>query len=180
VLPMEIIVTRETAYVALELFGMRRRIYTDGRDWPAHLQPSFAGYSIGRWEDRNGSGRYDTLVAETRAIKGPHTYDSSGIPFHQDQQAVILERLYSDADDPNILHNEVTTIDHALTRPWTVTRSYRRDPNPQPHWTETICGEDNHHVAIGQENYVVSGDGHLMPVRKGQVPPDLRGFGSGK
>jgi hypothetical protein len=180
VLPMEIIVTRETTYVALELFGMRRRIYTDGRDWPAHLQPSFAGYSIGRWEDRKGSGRYDTLVAETRAIKGPHTYDSSGIPFHQDQQAVILERLYSDADDPNILHNEVTTIDHALTRPWTVTRSYRRDPNPQPHWTETICGEDNHHVVIGQENYVVSGDGYLMPVRKGQVPPDLRGFGSGK
>jgi hypothetical protein len=180
VLPMEIIVTPDTTYVALELFSMRRRIYTDGRDWPAHLQPSFAGYTIGRWEDRKGIGRFDTLVAETRGIKGPHTYDSSGIPFHADEQAIITERLYSDANDPAILHNEVTTIDHALTRPWTVTRSYHRDPNPQPHWTETICNENNHHVFIGTENYVVSADGHLMPVRRNQAPPDLRNFATGK
>src|SRR6202163_1659596 len=49
VLPMEIIITPETTYVALELFNMRRRIYTDGRDFPAKLAASFAGYSIGRW-----------------------------------------------------------------------------------------------------------------------------------
>jgi hypothetical protein len=24
-----------------------RRIYTDGRDWPTNLQPTYAGYSIG-------------------------------------------------------------------------------------------------------------------------------------
>ena len=45
VLPMEIIITPETTYVALELFNMRRRIYTDGRDFPAKLKPSFAGKS---------------------------------------------------------------------------------------------------------------------------------------
>ena len=180
VLPMEIIITPETTYIALELFSARRRIFTDGRDWPKNLPATFAGYSIGHWIDSKGSGRYDALLAQTRAIKGPHTYDSSGIPFHQDEQAVIMERLYSDQDDPDILHNEVTTLDHALTRPWTVTRSYRRDRNPQPLWTETFCAEDNHHVLIGKENYVVSGDGFLMPARKNQAPPDLRNFGTGK
>jgi len=180
VLPMEIIVTPQTTYIALELFSTQRRIYTDGRDWPVKIAPSFEGYSIGRWEDSKGSGRYDQLVVETRGLKGPHTYDSSGVPFHKDDQAIIFERLYSDQNDPNILHNEVTTIDHALTRPWTVTRSYRREPNPQPLWTETYCTEDNHHVFIGGHNYVVSGDGHLMPARKDEPPPDLRNFAVGK
>ena len=180
VLPMEIIVTPETTYVALELFNMRRRIDTDGRDFPANLKPSFAGYSTGHWEDRKGSGRYDQLVAETRGLKGPHTDDSSGVPFHEDEQAVITERLYSDQNDPNILHNEVTTIDHALTRPWTVTRSYHREARPQPLWTETYCTEDNHHVFIGGRNYIVSGDGYLMPARKDEPPPDLRNFQAAK
>jgi hypothetical protein len=179
VLPMEIIITPETTYVALELFNMRRRIYTDGRDFPADLKPSFSGYSIGHWEDSKGTGRSDQLVVATRGLKGPHTYDSSGVPFHPDDQAVITERLYSDRDDPNILHDEVTTIDHALTRPWTVTRSYHRDARPQPLWTETYCTEDNHHVFIGGHNYIISGDGHLMPARKDQPPPDLRNFQAG-
>ena len=180
VLPMEIIVTPETTYIALELFNGHRRIYTDGRDFPAKLTPSFAGYSIGHWVDSTGSGRFDALVVETRGLKGPHTYDSSGVPFHTDDQAIITERLYSDKNDANILHNEVTTIDHALTRPWTVTRSYRREPTPRPLWTETYCTEDNHHVLIGGHNYIVSGDGHLMPARKNEPPPDLRNFAAGK
>ena len=174
VLPMEIIITPETTYIALELFNMRRRIYTDGRDFPARLTPSFAGYSIGHWEDSKGIGRYDQLVVETRGLKGPHTYDSSGVPFHKDDQAIIFERLYSDAADPNILHNEVTTIDHALTRPWTVNKSYRRERNPI--WIEAVCNEANPHLRIGKENYMLSADGYLMPAKKNQQPPDLRYF----
>ena len=178
VLPMEFIVTPETTYVALELFSTQRRIYTDGRDFPAKIQPSFGGYSIGYWADTTGSGRYDMLIAETRGVRGPHTYDSSGVPFHKDNLAIFKERIFLDKDNANILHNEVTTFDHALTRPWTVTRSYRRIETKQPIWTETYCTEDNHHVLIGEHNYVISGDGYLMPARKGEPPPDLRNFGN--
>jgi hypothetical protein len=32
------------------------------------------------------------------------------------------------------------------------------------------------HEAIGKESYFHSGDGYLMPARKGQPPPDLRYF----
>jgi hypothetical protein len=181
VLPMELIITPQTTYIALELFSTHRRIYTDGRDFPAKIAPSFGGYSVGRWEDTTGDGHYDMLVAETRGLKGPHTYDSSGVPFHQDNQAIFKERIFLDRENPNILHDEVTTFDHALTRPWTVTRSYRRiAAAKQAIWTETYCTEDNHHVLIGGHNYVISGDGHLMPARKGEPPPDLRNFATGK
>jgi hypothetical protein len=174
--PMEIVVTPPATYVMLELYSTLRRIFTDGRDFPKTFEPSFAGYSIGKWEDIDGDGRFDTLVVETRGIKGPHSYDSSGLPFHKDGEAIIKERIYSDKDNPNLLHNEITVIDNALTRPWTVKRSYRRDPKPQPVWTEHNCAEDNHHVRLGNENYVIDGNGLLMPVRRGQPAPDLRHF----
>jgi hypothetical protein len=32
------------------------------------------------------------------------------------------------------------------------------------------------HVYVGREEYLLSADGKLMPVGKGQAPPDLRYF----
>ena len=34
----------------------------------------------------------------------------------------------------------------------------------------------NVNVVIGKENYIMSADGYLMPVKKDQAPPDLRYF----
>ena len=47
--PMEIIITPDTTHLLMEHIHNFRRIYTDGRDWPAEILPSFAGYSIGKW-----------------------------------------------------------------------------------------------------------------------------------
>src|SRR5262245_14936776 len=105
---------------------MLRRIYTDGRDWPKVLEPSFIGYSIGKWIDEGATGPYNLLEVETRNLKGPRSFDPSGIPLHKDNQTVVLERIYLDKADSNILRDDITTIDHALTRPWTVTKNYRR------------------------------------------------------
>jgi hypothetical protein len=69
-------------------------------------------------------------------------------------------------------------IDHALTRPWTVTKTYRRDRNVL--WVEDNCPENNNHVVVGKENYFLSADGFLMPTRKSQRPPDLRYFEQAK
>src|SRR5947209_220617 len=54
--PMQIIITPETTYIANEIYSALRRVFTDGRDWPAKIEPSFHGYSIGRWEDTDGDG----------------------------------------------------------------------------------------------------------------------------
>jgi hypothetical protein len=174
----EYIVTPETTYVLLG--GSEdplRRIYTDGRDWPDDLAPSYQGYSIGRWIDENGDGRFTVLAVETRGpFKGPRAYDASGLPLAFDNQSIFKERFHLDRNNPNILHNEITVIDNALTRPWSVDKTFRRNPNPRPRWNETSCIEGNNQVVIGKENYFLSADGNLMPTKKDQPPPDLKYF----
>jgi hypothetical protein len=174
VFPMEIIITPATTYVAIETANQFRRIYTDGRKWPEDIEPTFLGYSIGKWEDPDANGRFQTLVVETRFLKGPRTFDQGGIPLHKDNQTIVKERLYLDKANPDTLYDEITTIDNALTRPWTVTKKYRREHKAI--WFEYVCAEGNHHVLVGKENYFVSDDGLLMPTRKGQAPPDLKYF----
>jgi hypothetical protein len=174
--PMEWVVTPDTTYVLIGWHDHYRRIFTDGRDWPTQIEPTFSGYSIGRWIDEDGDGRYDVLEVETRGFKGPRAFDETGLPLHVDNQSIFKERIYRDKADPNILHDEITTIDHALTRPWTVDKRYVHNPNPRPDWIEFYTTESNAQIAIGKENYFLSGDGLLMPAKKNQAPPDLRYF----
>jgi hypothetical protein len=179
VFPMEIIVTAKTTYVLFD-YSMPRRIYTDGRDWPkdADLQPTFLGYSIGQWVDEDRDGRYETLEVETRAMKGPRSFEASGIPLHEDNLTIVKERIHLDRASPDILLDDITTIDNALTRPWTVTKKYRREHSPI--WYQNDCSEDNHHVTIGKENYFLGAAGELMPAKKDQLPPDLKYFKQSK
>ena len=172
--PMETIITPEITYIHIAFFHELRRIYTDGRDWPADIKPTFSGYSIGRWVEPDGSGRYTTLEVETRALKGPRIFDPSGIPFHKDNQTIIRERIYLDKANSDILRDEITTFDHALTHPWTVVRGYSRIRNPT--WIEDICAENNQYVFLGKESYFLGADRNLMPTRKNQPAPDLRNF----
>ena len=179
IFPMEIIIMPNTTYILTD-YTDPRRIFTDGRAWPKEIEPTFNGYSIGKWIDTDGDGRYDVLEIETRGFKGPRAYDATGLPLHRDNQSVFKERIYRDKADPNILHDEITTIDHALTRPWTVTKNYLRNSYPKTVWREWICGENNPHVVIGKDNYFLSADGLLMPARKDQAPPDLKYFNRAK
>jgi hypothetical protein len=172
----EFVVTPQATHILVENIHDSRRIFTDGRDWPGEIIATLNGYSIGRWVDADGDGKYDVLEIETRGFTGPRAYDSSGIPLHDDNQTIVKERVYLDKNDPNMLRDEVTVIDHALTHPWSVVKSYRRDRNRQPAWPESVCGENNGHVQIGDQGYMLSGDGYLMPTKKGQQPPDLKYF----
>jgi hypothetical protein len=172
---LEFVIQPKITYVILgEPMMQVRRIFTDGRKWTDDIEPAFTGYSIGRWESTRKSDEFDTLVVETRHIKGPRSYDSSGNPFHKNNDTVTHERIYLDPADPNWLVNDITVHDSALTRPWTVQRRYQRKRNPV--WQETTCGEDEHQVKIGKEHYFVDGDGYLMPTRNGQAAPDLKHF----
>jgi hypothetical protein len=114
--PMEIIIRPRVTYF-VPLHYPTRRIRTDGRDWPTDEPPSFGGYSIGRWIDRDGDGGYHVLEVETRNFTGPRVFESTGLPLHKDNQTIAKERIYLDRDNKDILHDEITTIDHALTRP---------------------------------------------------------------
>jgi hypothetical protein len=174
--PLEILITPETTHFLIQHIHDSRRIFTDGRSFPAEVEPSFAGYSIGKWIDTDGDGRYDVLEIETRHMRGPRSYDAPGTPLHKDNKTVVKERIYADKSDPSIIINEITTIDNALTRPWSAVKKYRRVDVKQPVWPEAVCAEGNVHVEISGQNYFISADGYLMPARKDQPPPDLRYF----
>jgi hypothetical protein len=171
----EYIITPETSYISTG--SDLRRIFTDGRPWPTNVDPTYQGYAIGRWIDEDGVGVYNVLEAETRGpFKGPRAYDATGLPLHFDNQSIFKERFHLDNNDPNLLHDEITVFDHALTRPWSVDKTYRRNPNPHPNFSRITCMEGNNQIVINKENYFLSADGLLMPAKKDQAPPDLRYF----
>jgi hypothetical protein len=172
--PVEFIILPKVTYIHYENI-MPRRIYTDGRDWPKDEEPTFVGYSIGKWIDEDRDGKYDVLEVETRNFKGPRTLEATGLPLHLDNQTIVKERIYLDKANKDLLHNEITIIDHAFTRPWTVMKNSVRD-RVNDKWYEDNCAENNNHIIIGKENYFLSAEGHLMPAKKDQAPPDLRYF----
>jgi len=175
--PFELVVLPAITYVYGE-GNIPRRIYTDGRSFPKNEEPSYMGYSIGKWVDENADGKYDVLEVETRNFKGPRTYENSGMRLHDDNESVVKERFFLDKANPDLLKIEITTIDHALTRPWTITKTFRRNRNVM--WGEYDCAESNNHVQVGKEYYFLSADGYLMPTRKDQPPPDPRYFKTAK
>jgi hypothetical protein len=131
----------------------------------------------GNFLDRARCFPLGVLEAETRGpFKGPRSYDATGLPLHFDNQSTFKERFHLDRNDPNLLHDEITVFDHALTRPWSADKTYRRNPNPYPDFSRVTCMENTHQTVIGKENYFLSADGTLMPAKKDQAPPDLRYF----
>jgi hypothetical protein len=171
--PMEILIEPRLTFVIFQS-AFVRRIHTDGAPMPKDEPPSYQGYATGRWIDEDGDGRYDAFEVETRNFKGPRAFESSGLPLYNDNQTVIHERLSLDKSNRDLLHNVITTHDRALTRPWTVHKTYRRERNP--HWDEYSCQPPPNAVFIGLEEYRLSPDHKLMPLRPGQPPPDLRYF----
>jgi len=99
---LEFVITPEVTLILMSRdHDFNRHINTDGRDYPANmaLEPRFLGYSIGKWLDQDGDGRYDTLEVETRGLKGPRVFDATGVPLHEDNETVIKERIYLDRAD---------------------------------------------------------------------------------
>src|SRR5450432_1248475 len=171
----EYIVTPETTYISVGTD--LRRIFTDGRPWPTEAEPTYQGYSIGKWIDVDGDGVYDVLEVETRGpFKGPRAYDATGLPLHFDNESTFNERFFVDKSNPAILHDVITVFDRALTRPWTIDKTYRHGTKKYPNWSRETCLEGTAYVTIGKEYYLVSGDGYLMPTKKGQLPPDPKYF----
>jgi hypothetical protein len=88
-----------------------RQIFTDGRPLPEDPEPSFNGYSTGRWAQ-------DTLVVETIGLRDGIWIDRNGSPMTD--AARITERFHR--VNYGRLDVEVTVNDpKAYTKPWTVT-----------------------------------------------------------
>ena len=128
--PLEFIVQPKQTTILFEANGQTRRIFTDGRPHPDDLEPTFNGHSIGHWEG-------DTLVVDTVGMRGDTVFDVSGAP-HSDQLHVSerIRRVSQDSIEDRI----VVTDPVALTKPWTVVRTYELKPGWQ--MAEYVCEEN--------------------------------------
>ena len=125
----------------------------------------FPGYSIGKWRDTDGDGRFDTLEVETRHVRGPRVWDQSGMPMADDDEGVITERIFSDKADPDLLRVEMTTVDNSLTRPWTVTKTFKRR-------TKVWWAQRQLHRGPGPRHHRQGG---LFPQRRRHADADEKG-----
>jgi len=82
--------------------------------------------------------------------------------------------MYNAPRDPNLILNEITTFDDALTGPWTVTKKYFRNTNPRHNCSRRCARRTTRTSTSRNDNYMLSAEGLLMPSRKGRKPPDLR------
>lgn len=88
-----------------------RQIFTDGRPLPADPNPSWNGYSSGKWQG-------DTLVIETNGLRDGLWLDAAGNPLTD--AAHLTERFRR--PDYGHMEIEITVSDpKAYTRPFTVT-----------------------------------------------------------
>jgi len=118
--------------VLYEGFTTFRQIFMDGRELPRDPQPSWMGYSVGKWDG-------DTLVVDTVGINEKTWMDNAGRP-HTDALHTI-ERYHRTSFGTL----DVTlTIDDpkAYTRPWTVNESPSRLILGQD-LLEYVCTENN-------------------------------------
>jgi hypothetical protein len=177
--PMEIVITTDVTYILIShVNDAYRRIYTDGRGWPNEDEfvLTYAGYSLGKWIDEDGDGKYDVLEIETRHLLNPRVYDASGLPFATDGNTVVKERIFVDKTDKDILYNEIMVFDSGLTRPWGITKKMHRSPKAHPLWRTAVCAEENSRLKIEDESYWIGANGKLMPTRKDQPPPSFKYF----
>jgi len=82
--PYKIVQTPELIVVLYEAATMFRQIFLDGRQLPKDPQPSWMGYSVGRWDG-------DTFVIETVGFNDKTWLDGSGHPHSEDMR--LTERI---------------------------------------------------------------------------------------
>ena len=104
-----------------------RTVFTDGRDLPKDPNPTWLGYSVGRWEG-------DTLVVSTAGFNDKAWLDSAGHP--QTESLRITERLRR--RDFGHMDFEMTIDDpKVFTRPFTMKRE--RLLAPDTDLLEDVC-----------------------------------------
>jgi hypothetical protein len=129
--PMEIIQKVGEVIIFAEWNGQVRRIYTDGRKYSEEKDPTFNGYSTGRWE-------HGDLVTEVRGFREKVVFNANGIVFTD--KMVIRERFHQ--VDPNTLKYTMTVEDPSvLTEPWVASKLFSRSPTIEI--GEYICEENS-------------------------------------
>lgn len=128
--PHKIIQTPGLIVVLYEADMSFRQIYTDGRELPVDPQPTWLGYSVGKWEG-------DTLVVDANGFNDKSWLDASGHPHSEEMHLTEHFRRI------DFGHMEIQiTIDDPknYTKPFTITSHQRLRPDTD--LLEFVCLEN--------------------------------------
>ncbi len=133
--PFKIIQTKGVTMVLYEAWNSYRQIYTDGRKLPADPNPSWLGYSVGRWEG-------DTFVVDAAGFNDKARLDGGG---HPRSEALRLQERFHRRDFGH-MDVRITVDDPKLyTKPFTVKVTEVLLPDSDV--LETICSENEKDLA---------------------------------
>ena len=137
--PNRVVQSPRMIVILYESDGTHRQIYTDGRLLPTEVaQPSWLGYSAGKWER-------DTLVVETDGFNDKTWLDLSGHPHSEALR--IVERYYR--RDFGHMDVEMTFDDPQMyTKPFSI--KYTQELWPDSEIFEYFCNENEKDRAHAQ------------------------------
>ena len=136
--------------------GRYRQIYMDGRALPADPNPTWLGYSVGRWER-------DTLVVESAGFNDRTWLDRAGHPHSEKLR--VTER-FRRVDFGHVQY-EITFDDpETLTKPLSLSLpvEYQADSD----MLENVCNENNRSRLVGVERAAVPVDAAILARYEGQ------------
>lgn len=132
--PWKIVETPGLTLILYESRTIFRQIFTDGRALPKDPNPTWQGYSVGKWEG-------DTFVIETTGFNGKGWLDTNGHPVTDALH--VIERYHR--KDFGHMDVEITIDDpKAYTKPWTVHENPELQADTE--LIEYICEENNRDV----------------------------------
>jgi len=128
---LKVVQTPDLLLFLYESRTIYRQVFTDGRPLPRDAQPTWMGYSIGRWSE-------DAFIVETIGQNGKTWLDMRGLPG---TEALHVTERYT---RPTIgtMNIDVTIDDPmAYTKPWSVKLSWKLVPDTD--LIESICEENS-------------------------------------
>jgi hypothetical protein len=108
--PLRIMQTPATVAILYEVPNNFRQIFMDGRDLPKDANPTWQGYSVGRWDG-------DTLVVESIGFNEKSMVGRPGYPH---TEALRVTERYHRRDFGHIDLQMTIDDPKAFTRPWTI------------------------------------------------------------
>jgi hypothetical protein len=133
--PWKIVQTSGAITIIYEAFNLWRQVFLDGRELEKDVNPTWMGYSTGKWDG-------DTLVVDSRGFNGKTWLDQLGKPS---TEALHVTERFRRRDFGHM--NIQITIDDpkAYTKPWKVNEEVHLLPDTE--LLEFICNENNRDVS---------------------------------
>jgi hypothetical protein len=128
--PYKFLQLPELVIILYEAFTQYRQVFMDGRELPKSPNPTWLGYSVGKWDG-------DRLVVDTIGFNGKTWLDQAG---HPGTEALHVTESFRRRDFGH-LEIQITIDDpKAYTKPWTVTEVMQLQADTE--LLEFVCNEN--------------------------------------